>query len=265
MKIPVTNICRIELRKMVKRKDLLSLLGILGVSILFAVSILTDSYVGAENQSADYWVATQMLNSSILLVSPMILAYSAVRTMAQEIENGSLKLLDQRIRNRERLYMAKAVALWIYSSMLFLASILIHILVYFLIVGKNDKFGSNHFFGENTTILICVMAAVYLSTFVLVPQIVLFMGTFCKQGICIGMIFMIILVAHNIYKVPVLGLLSPWTYIINLSNDVISSTDSIFMEPLYMIKNIIAQLGLCGIGSVICIYSGMNILRKRDL
>lgn len=265
MEIPISNLIRVETVKLIKRKDWLSIAGIIGTGILFSASILTDSYVGAEQQSCLYWCTTQMLNSDILLIMPLILAYGGVRIMSQEIENGSFELFDQRVGERERLYLAKSVALWIYATLIYFASIMIHMIIYYMIVCKNKKYASGTVLGENTAILACVLIAIYLSTFILLPQIVLFFGTFCKPGSCIGILFVLVLLSHYIYKLPLVGLISPWKYIINLANDVVNTTNYIYMKPAYMLQNVLAQTGLCGIGSVISIYYGRMILRKRDL
>lgn len=265
MILSLKNICHAELIKMMKRKDFLSLLGIVGIGILFSVSILTDSYIGAEQQGTLYWIVTQMLNSSILFIAPMILAYSAIRSMAQEIENGSLKLFNQRIRNRERLYLAKSITLWIYSTLFLILCIVIHFILYFLIVCRSERYASGTVFGENTSILISILICLYCSTFVLVPQIVLFFGTFAKQGICIGGIFMLVLIVHNIYKIPIIGYLSPWRYIINLANNVLNTTQYINMPQGYVIENVLLEIGLCGIICAGCIFCGKNILSKKDL
>lgn len=265
LKLSVINICITELRKMGKRKDFLSLLGILAIGILFSASILTDGYTGAKQQSALYWVVTQLLNSSVLLIAPMILSYSSIRTMAQEIENGSIKLFDSRIQNRQHLYFGKSIAVWIYSTFFFAASIVIHSMIYFFIVCNNKEVASGKMYGKNTAILLCTLFAVYLSAFCLVPQIVLFFGTFAKQGICIGGMFVLILIAHNIYKIPVIGMISPWNYIIRLANDVMNTTKLVPMEKIFMIKNVLAEISLCGIGCLLCVSFGSKILGKRDL
>lgn len=265
MNISIIDIVRVELRKMLKRKDFLSLIGILGIGILFSASILTDSYEGAVNQSALYWIVTQMLNSSILFIAPMLLAYCSVRTLAQEIENGSIRLLVERIPDRRRLYLAKSISLYIYSSLFFVVSIVIHGLVYFVIVSRNRIFANGSMLGENTNILLSILFCLYLSSFVLVPQVVLCFGIFFKPGIAIGIIFILIMLAHNSYKIPIAGMFSPWYYLINLANDVMNTTERIAMEPAFIIKNLMAQLGLCGMGSVISCLLGRNMLKKRDL
>lgn len=265
MKIPITNICLMELKKMIKRKDFLTLLGILGIGLLFSVSIMTDGYTGAKQQSALYWITTQMLNSSILLIAPIILAYHGVQTMAQEIENGSLMLFDRQIRNRKRLYIAKSIALFIYCSLFFIVCLLIHFTIYFILVCKSDYYASNTILGNNSVLLLCVLFTLYLSTFLLIPQVVLFLGTFAKQGVCIGIIFLLILVAHNICKIPIIGLFSPWYYIIKLASDVLNTTETITIDPYFMVINVITELCLCVLVSFICIYVGMNILHKREL
>lgn len=265
MRIPITNICLMELKKMIKRKDFLTLLGILGIGILFSVSIMTDGYTGAKQQSALYFIATQMLNSSILLIAPLILAYHGVQTMAQEIENGSLKLFERHIQNRKKLYISKSIALFIYCSIFFIVCVFIYFIIYFIIVCQSEVYASNTILGNNTWLLLCVLFTIYLSTFLLIPQIVLFLGTFAKQGFCIGIIFLLTLVAHNIYKIPIIKFVSPWHYIISLANDVLNTTAAVPISPSFMAANVIAQICLCGVGSLICIYFGMNILQKREL
>lgn len=202
-----------------------------------------------------------MLNSSILLIAPIILAYHGVQTMAQEIENGSLQLFERHIQNRKKLYISKSIALFIYCSIFFMVCLFI----YFIIVCQSEVYTSNTILGNNTWLLLCVLFTIYLSTFFLIPQIVLFLGTFAKQGVCIGIIFLLTLVAHNIYKIPTIGFFSPWYYIISLANDPINTTAAVPMSPSFMTANVVAQICLCGLGSLICVYFGMNILQKREL
>jgi len=121
------NIFFIEIEKLIKRKEWIILLALGGISILFASAIFTDSYVGATNQSAIYWVCSQIFNSSALFISPMVCAFIAARTLAGEIENGSILLYTYRFRNKQGMYVGKNLALSCFVALVYLVVAIINL------------------------------------------------------------------------------------------------------------------------------------------
>lgn len=265
MKTPIKLIWKVEIIKLMKRKDYLSVLAILGIGILFAVSALSDSYVGPKEQNALFWTVTQILNASILFIAPIIMAFTGTRILSAELENGSISLLNYRIRNRKNMYIGKSLAVTGFGILIFFVAVASNIVFYYVFVCQNQQYAARHFTGENAQLLLYVLIATFFSSYLLVVQYGLFLGTYLKPTPTIGCVFFTVLVVHNTFKLPFIRYFNPWYYIIKLSNDVVNTTDKINTRDINMNSLLIIHILLCiGYGIVFNIL-GIRKLEKRDL
>lgn len=265
MKIPFLTIYKIELYKLFKRKDWLALLALVGIGILFAAALLSDGYKGTESQSALFWIVTQMYNSSVLMVTPIVFAFISSRTLASEIENGSILLYTSKYRSRGRLYMAKSCAVLTFSVLTFAAMASINLFTYYTIAVRNPVYASGRLLGENTALLVMLMTALYFSSFFLVSQFALFLSAFFQPTPVIGISFAVILVLHNTFKVPFFQKLNPWYYVAWIGNDTASTAQALNSNIPGMLAFLAAFLVLAFIYAILFNLIGIKKFEHMDL
>lgn len=230
MKTSLLTVYKIEMFKFFKRKDWLSLLALVAIGIMFGVAVITDGYSGESNQSALYWVCTQVFNSCVLIIAPLISAYTSVRIMASELENGSILLYTIRIRNRRTLYIGKSLAVLSFATISFVFTCIVNFATYYVLAVKNQSIASGSFSGENTAVLFLTLIALYLISFVLASQFSLFLSTFFKSQHVIGIVFLITLIARNTYKLPYVQNFNLWYKVLQIGLSPISSTDKVLTD-----------------------------------
>lgn len=265
MKSSLSLICKTELIKLIKRKDLLSILALVAISILFGMAVLSDSYIGESNQSAVYWVYTQLLNSSILFVTPVIFGFIGSRSLAAEIENGSISLYTIRFRNRKKLYIGKSLAAISFATLFFIITCIINIIIYYALVCRNSNIASGLFWSSNTLHIIISIIALYLTSFILSVQFSLFLSAFFKPTPVIGIVFIVTLILHNTFKIPYIRKLNPWYYIVSINESLVSTSQSIginYTERLnYLIILVCLSLGYIFLFNILAI----KRFKDRDL
>lgn len=265
MKTSFFTIYKIEVVKLIKRKDWLALMALVSISILFGAAAISNGYKGVSNQSALYWIYTQALNSSIFCFTPLVFAFVASRILASEIENGSILLYTNRYRNRGQLYLAKSLALASFTAITFLVMCLVNMAVYYILVVQNPAIASGRFFGENTTMLFLALFTLYFSSFILTSQLALFLSVFCKPAPVIGIMFMVVLVLHNTFKIPVLHNLNPWYYVVRIGNDISAITEKVAVNYSEVSNLLIYFALLAAICVIIFNLFGKRKFQKMDL
>lgn len=265
MKTSFFTIYKIELIKLIKRKDWLAFLALVGISILFSTAIFTEGYLGAPNQSTVFWMNTQAWNSSALFISPLVAAFFASRIFASEIENGSILLYTNKYRNRGRLYTAKSLALSTFVTVTFVAMCLVNTAIYYLLSTSKSIYISGQFFGENVGMLLMGIIAIYLMSFLLASQFALFLGAYCKPTLSLGIVFLFVLVLHFSYRIPILNQLNPWYYVVRISNDISSTTEKVFVDTSKMAELFLSFLFLIAIYLIIFQFAGRRKFQNMDL
>jgi ABC-type transport system involved in multi-copper enzyme maturation permease subunit len=265
MKTSFFTIYKIEVIKLIKRKDWLALMALVGISILFGAAVISNGYKGISNQSALFWIYTQAFNSSALCFTPLVFAFVASRILASEIENGSILLYTNRYRNRGRLYLAKSLALTSFTAITFLAMCLVNMAVYYILVVQNPAIASGQFFGENTAMLFWGLFTLYLSSFILASQLSLFLSVFCKPTPIIGIMFVVVLVLHNTFKIPLLYNLNPWYYVVRIGNDIAATTKKVTVNYSEVSSLLIAFVLLTAICVILFNLLGKRKFQKMDL
>lgn len=265
MKTRFSTIYKIELIKLVKRKDWLAMLALIGISILFGAAILSDSYIGEADQSALYWACSQVCNSSMLFVSPLVVCFVTTRILGSEIESGSILLYTCKYRDRSRLYGAKSLALITFTLMLFLVMFLANIIIYYSLITQNGEVASGQFFGHNSLLLVIGILAIYISSFLIASQLSLVLSVYLKPNTVIGIMFGLILVAHNTYKLPLIQKINPWSYVTYMFSDVIATTQVVDKDINNLSFTFLVFLLLTVIYLIIFNLVGIKKLCSKDL
>lgn len=265
MKTKFFTLFKIEFIKLIKRKDWLALLALVAIGVLLGAAVAAENYSGAGGQSAFFWMCTQSLNSTIICISPILLAFVATRFLAGEIEQGSILLYTCKYRNRGKLYLAKSLALTGFAAFAFLVMCLVHLLVYYIFVIQNQQVASGMFWGSNTLLLSSSLFTVFLSSFLLTSQLSLVLSTFMKPTPIVGILFIIVLVSHNTGQVSVINKLNPFYYIIRLSSKVAGTTEKIAMNLNETVGLTIAAVLLTVLYLILFNLVGKRRFEKMDL
>lgn len=261
----ILNIYKIEMEKLIKRKDWISLVALIAIGMMFGVAVMSDGYVGMSNQSGLFWVCTQVFNSSILFITPMVFSFISANILANEIESKSILMYTNRFGNRKNMYIGKSVALISFATLTFIIICISNLIIYYVFVSNNPSIASGILIGENSIYLIIVTLMLYLASFILASQFSLFLSTIFKPTKVIGIVFLSTLILHNIYKVPVIRNLNPWYYIVRFSSDVISTTDNVVVNLNEKCELGILFLIVCFIYIIIFNILGVKKFKKLDL
>lgn len=218
METKLNTIYKIELRKLWKRKDFLSVLAIIGIGILFAISSISDTYTGPANQSCLYWITSQMLNSTILLITPMVCCYAGIRIFASEIDDNNIVLYTQRLRSRWKIYMGKLFSLLTYDIIVFSIGVIINGGLYYLIVKNNASIASGKLLDTNTEMQVYTLLIILISSFILPSLFALMLGSFIRPIPIVGVVFGITILLHNTFKANYFSYFNPNFYIVQFSN-----------------------------------------------
>lgn len=265
MKTSFYMIFKIEMTKLLKRKDWLALLALAGINLLFGMAILSGSYQGPKNQSVLFWICTQILNASMLCFTPLIFSFMGARILSAEIENASILLYLDKFRNRKRMYAAKSASLLFFSVITFIFLFLINLATYYIVYFGNKSFFSNQFLGENTAGIFITMAILYVSSFLLTSQLSLCLGTFLKPTPVIGIMFLITMVCHNTYRLPVLRFINPWYYIVRIGGDICGTTQQISINWKQMTGSFGAFILLSIMYLILFYIVGSHNFKHKDL
>lgn len=249
---------RMEVLKLLKRKDSWLLLTMIFVPFLYAFGLANNSkvvsYSGLGNVDAMNFVAMMFVMMHSMIIFNVILAANTSKSMATEIENKSLLLYLNRIGDRDSIYKGKAKAMNLYIFIMSASFIVISVLLYYgVLITRNDIV--NGIFCNTDFLLIQIMqiASVILSL-VITSRFVLLLSTYFKLVTTI-VIYMVSCVLMDLLSyVKVFQYLSPVYYIERFQMD-----DKItYIEVLNLI--------LYGIIVVLCLdFIGKRNFKKKDL
>lgn len=220
---------RIEIKKLMKRRDWISIIAITAIGILFASASISGNYTGPRDQSALYWMVTQVLNSVVLYIVPFVCALIGTRMLATELEEKTLKLYIERIQNRKNIYLSKVLAYTVYSIFAFMTTLLFQLALYQVAASENSIYFSGRLFGENTEPLIVALFALWASSFYLPGVITLMLGAKYKPVTVMSLFMGMVFLFRNAYRLPILEWFNPWTYIVKLT--IPYSMDTDFVVP----------------------------------
>lgn len=265
MKTSILLIIKIEIIKFFKRYDIVSVLGIAAVGFIYALSMHGDSYVGVENQNALFWVTVQLLTTTVLFIGPVIMSFVGTQMLSSEIDNNSILLFNIRIRNREKIYYGKSIALVIISVIYFMISIGVLFIIYFLITDSNTLYVSGKLIGNNATELICILFMIYIYDFFFLPQFSLFLGVTFKPIITIVLTFCATLFCNNIATSTIIRYFNPMQYIVRLADEIASTTENVNVSNAERLFCVLSQLILCVAFFLLFNLFGAKKFNERDL
>ena len=265
MRTPLALIVRIELIKFLKRKDFVAILGIVCIGFIFALNMRGEGYTGAENQSAVFWVTTQLLTVTSLFIGPIIMAFIGTQMLSSEIDNNSILLFNSRIRNREKMYFGKSIAMVLIGMLFFIVSVGILFVIYLVCTDDSTRYVTGKILGNNTLDLILVMFMNYVYAFFFVPQLTLFLGSKFKPLVSVIFAFGVSLFFGNTGTLPLVKYFNPMYYVVRLANDVASTTEIIHIDVSERVFCVLAQLALCIAVCLVFNLLGAQQLKERDL
>lgn len=265
MKISVLRIIKIEIIKFLKRNDLVAVLGIVAVGFIYALSMRGDTYTGVENQNALFWVTAELLTTTILFIGPVIMSFVGTQMISAEIENKSILLFNVRIRNREKMYLGKSIALIFISLLYFFMSVGILFAIYFLIADNNSLYVSGKFIGNNALELVCILFMVYMYAFFFLSQLSLFLGVRFKPLVTIVLTFCVTLFCNNVATYSLIRYFNPMQYVVRLADNVASTTEYIDVSCEERMFCVLSQFILCIVFFLLFNYFGAKKLNEKDL
>lgn len=220
MKASLLNTYKIEMIKLFKKKDIVSMLAIIILPLMIGISIMLKQYSGLKNQSALFWAGTQLFNASTLYFTPVVFAVISSRVMAGEIQNKNFLLYIPRVRNRGTIYKAKTLAVTTFALIIFILVTAINLVTYYAIVMRNPIYASGEIFGSNGVELIKFMIMIFFSSFILISNLTLFLSTKFKMMPTIGIVLFITCIFHFAWNTPYFSYINPWHYIAMMANAV---------------------------------------------
>lgn len=265
MKTSIWLIVKIELIKFFKRNDLIAVLGIVAIGFIYALSMRGNSYTGVENQNALFWVTAELLTTTVLFICPVIMSFVGTQMLSTEIENNSISLFNVRVRNREKMYYGKSIALIIICTLFFFLSIGALFVIYFLIANNDTIYVSGTVTGNNARELICILFLIYMYSFFFIPQMSFCLGVKFKPLVTIVLTFCVTLFCNNVATYSVIRYFNPMQYVVRLADDVASTTEMLFISGEERMFCVLAQIILCGVYFFIFNLCGVKAFGEKDL
>ncbi len=210
------SLVKIEMRKFIKRKDWISVLAVAVIGILFAGAAFSGTYTGPNNQSALYWLESQVFNTTALYISPFITAFMGTRLLSTELEEKTLTLYIERIQNKRKIYLSKVLAFTIYSVLVYFVMLIFQFILYQIAALKEVTYFSGNLLGANTVQLTISLVLLWATSFYLPGMFTLMLGTKIKPLAVMGMSMGLIFILRNTFQLPLVEWVNPWTYIIKL-------------------------------------------------
>jgi len=265
MKLSMWLLIKIELIKFFKRSDLLAVAGIAAVGLIYAFGMNGNTYTGTENQNALFWVMLQLLITTSLFIGPVIMSFVGTQMLSTEIENNSILLFNVRIRNREKLYFAKSIALVIICTLFFLISVGVLFAIYFLIADNGSIYASGTLVGNNAVELLWILFLIYMYEFFFIPQISFCLGVKFKPLVTIVLTFCVTFFCNNVARDGVIKYFNPMMYMIRLADEVANTTEVVYVSGEEKLFCVLAEIILCGVYLMIFHLRGVKAFKEKDL
>ena len=264
MRIPVTRIIKIELKKFIKRSDMIVIFGLVVIAFFYTINI--ENSIGTETgQSVLYWLANQMMLINALFIGPVIMSYIGAQFLAAEIDNGSVMLFEEKIRNRTKTYIGKNIAMIIVSTGLFVISGLIMFALYLYLIAKDSSFVSGIVVGKNEAELILLLIFIYSYTFFFIPQISFFLGTRFKPLpaiiICTGVV---LLCNYALTFVP-FKYINPYWGVMCITDMMLGDKSTFLKENMEVWQYGLMQAVLIFGYYAVLLFVGVRNFRKKDI
>ncbi len=211
------DLVRIELYKIVKRKDFWLMLSMIFIPIMYAVGLASNSssftYEGDGKVSAFGYASEMMIFVYMCFIYFIILSVCVIRSLKGEIENKSLLLYAQRVNNRKKIYSAKWTAYVILLFLIFAIFLMVSVAFYEIFLSGRGDIASGRLLQEGEAQrIVCSIASVLLC-FIFTVSVALALGAYLKSFQAMGVYIFFWLGLMYIKEFTLVKYLAPIHYV----------------------------------------------------
>lgn len=254
------DLVRIELYKIIKRKDFWLMLSMIFIPIMYAVGLASNSqsfsYEGADKVTAIGYASEMMVFVYMCFIYFVILSVCVVRSLKGEIENKSLLLYSQRINNRKKIYFSKMIAFVLLLLVITAIFILVSLVCYKTFLIHRPDIASGMIYQSKELVQTgCILFSIFLC-FVFTISVALALSSWLKSFQAMGVYIFLWLGLMYIKEFSVVKYLAPVHYV----EKIIAST-----KNSYSVQQLVYLTMLVVAVSVICTIAGCRKFVRRDL
>ncbi|GAS84947.1 unknown protein [Paenibacillus amylolyticus] len=256
------NICNIELRKLMYRKDMWIMLTMLAIPALYSIGISLNSsvivFTGEEKEYGMSFFVNMFSFVNAVYIYYFILSLVSVRSLGGEIENKSILLYTQRINNRPKMYFAKVSSLILAFFVICLAFLIVTLVMYYLFAVQREDLVTRQLLKseELTGLFLFFLCIVLVYIFTITFSVML--SVYFKTNTAV-IIFSIVLIAFMfVSEFPTIQYLSITYYISRFGELDLTQTSE-------AVKLFLANAALVAVYSTIFSVLGIRKFERRDL
>lgn len=218
----LSRLVKLELFKLIRRKDVWSLFTMLLLPLMYATAIANHSkvvrYVLKKLLSCTQFTASMYIYVSFLFLFFILMSICVSRTLSSEVHDKSMYLYLHRIKDRKLIYVSKNIALMILMLIVSAIFYLFTVLCFYFIMGGTGTTGEVFCYPDELIFDILQFLQVHL-LFVFVIQMSFLLGTYLPPLLTVGISTILIPIFAYLSSVPILKYVAIDTY----------------MEPLYKV------------------------------
>lgn len=254
------ELIRIELYKILKRKDFLFLNSMILIPLFYAIgSAMESSIITYEGSTKTYGLkfCVEMYSFIYMVfIYFFILAMFVIRSLRGELENKSIRLYVQRINNRRKIYLSKNISMVIAFTGVTIFFFLISLIAFYIFVIQREDIATATFVvSSELGLLIATSFSIYLY-FIWSIFYSYMLSAYMKSGTALGLYVLTIVFWVYLKEFPYVKYLSPAYY----TQSIIDYSSS------YPVTSIILQTFLVIIGyCIVFYYLGRNKFEKSDI
>lgn len=254
------DLVRIELYKIIKRKDFLLMLSMIFIPIMYGVGLASNShsfsYDGTSKVTALGYASEMMVFVYMCFIYFVILSVCVIRSLKGEVENKSILLYVQRINNRKIIYFSKMMAYGILQLIITAIFILVSVICYKVFLVQRKDIASGLFYQNDEMVqIICTVIAILLC-FIFTITVSLFLSAWLKSFQAMGVFIFLWLGLMYVKEFGLIKYLAPIYYVENIID---SSTSINSVKQLLYLAVLVATV------SIICATSGSRKFLRSDL
>lgn len=253
----LVTIAKVELKKLLSRKDTWLMFTILLVPILYSVGLAFESnvitYMGSGSVTAIGFTSAMFQMSQSMFIFNVILSAIIGRSFASEIESKSLRLCINRIGDRRLIYFGKELALLLYSAFIDVLLIATSIICYYAVLTRNPNVANGVLCDNRMGTEIAQILSVSIFWFITI-FIVMLMATKLKTLVCVATYMIFYIIMNLLSFLNGIKYFSPLYYLVEISSGSSSTLLDVTLFILYL---------FC-IG-IFFTYIGVHRLEKMDL
>jgi len=249
---------KIELIKLIKRKDTLMLWLMPLLSLFYAVGVAVNStmvtYNGTDSVDALSFIGSMSTLIHGLFIFYIIFAIITARSLGSEIDDKSILFYIPRIRNRNTIYNAKCLSLITTLTVSFLIFILVTFIAYFTLVVQRTDIANGLWFTTDTLLNNFGWILSVFLAFVFSMLLVLMLSARFKTILSVCIFLFIFVALSFVSQFPYIQYLSPFYYISSIGQENTNSTVLILLSVI-----------LCVLYSIVFNSIGKYTFSKKDL